>query len=218
MGPLRVWPGGLAMSRTLGDYEVRLKSSTVVLAGLRLALVLAGISRCPVWLSQAFLWHARAYWGVISCFRPDAGISDVAAHLDSLSSMGLASCALFNAIQDRITSARSLHTQRCQTWLSSQYASMLLAAARQHHSDLPSVTTVCLQAGSVVLSEPEVRQVTLPFTGGRLIIASDGLWDAVHPKTAAHHVRGMPASKATSELVRQCSVVLHLACSPRLQH
>eukprot|EP00891_Asterochloris_glomerata_P001693 jgi/Astpho2/1693/gw1.00032.145.1_t len=53
---------------------------------------------------------------------------------------------------------------------------------------------------NVVLSEPEVRQVTLPFTGGRLIIASDGLWDAVHPKTAAHHVRGMPASKATSEL------------------
>ena len=23
VGPLRVWPGGLAMSRTLGDYEVR---------------------------------------------------------------------------------------------------------------------------------------------------------------------------------------------------
>ncbi len=23
VGPLRVWPGGLAMSRTLGDFEVR---------------------------------------------------------------------------------------------------------------------------------------------------------------------------------------------------
>ena len=23
VGPLRVWPGGLAMSRTLGDWEVR---------------------------------------------------------------------------------------------------------------------------------------------------------------------------------------------------
>ena len=23
VGPLRVWPGGLAMSRTLGDYEAR---------------------------------------------------------------------------------------------------------------------------------------------------------------------------------------------------
>ena len=75
------------------------------------------------------------------------------------------------------------------------------------------MTTDRLQAGSVVLSEPEVRQVTLPSTGGRLIIASDGLWDAVHPKTAAHHVRGMPASKATSELVRQCSPGFHLACT-----
>ena len=68
-----------------------------------------------------------------------------------------------------------------------------------------------------MLSEPEVRQVTLPSTGGRLIIASDGLWDAVHPKTAAHHVRGMPASKATSELVRHCSAVLHLACTEQQQ-
>jgi hypothetical protein len=24
VGPLRVWPGGLAMSRTLGDFEVRM--------------------------------------------------------------------------------------------------------------------------------------------------------------------------------------------------
>ena len=57
------------------------------------------------------------------------------------------------------------------------------------------------QAGKVVLAEPEVRQVTLPQTGGRLIIASDGLWDAVQPKTAAHHVRNLAASKAATELV-----------------
>ena len=94
---------------------------------------------------------------------------------------------------------------------------MLLAVARQQHPDLPAVVIVCLQAGSVVLSEPEVRQVTLPSTGGRLIIASDGLWDAVHPKTAAHHVRGMPASKATSELVRQCKPATHLACTQQDQ-
>lgn len=50
------------------------------------------------------------------------------------------------------------------------------------------------------MSEPEVRQVTLPASGGRVIIASDGLWDAVAPKTAAHHVRGMPATKASREL------------------
>ena len=51
-----------------------------------------------------------------------------------------------------------------------------------------------------MLCEPEVRQVTLPASGGRVIIASDGLWDAVAPKTAAHHVRGMPATKASREL------------------
>ena len=59
-----------------------------------------------------------------------------------------------------------------------------------------------LQAGSVVLCEPEVRRVALPNKGARLIIASDGLWDAVNPKTAAHHIRGMQASKAATELVR----------------
>lgn len=57
-----------------------------------------------------------------------------------------------------------------------------------------------VQAGDVVLSTPEVRQVTLPVTGGRVIIASDGLWDAVAAKTAAHHIRGIPASKAAREL------------------
>ena len=51
-----------------------------------------------------------------------------------------------------------------------------------------------------MLTQPEVRQVTLPSTGGRIIIASDGLWDSVTPKTAAHHIRGLPASKAAREL------------------
>ncbi|KAL0045273.1 hypothetical protein WJX82_002436 [Trebouxia sp. C0006] len=57
-------------------------------------------------------------------------------------------------------------------------------------------------AGDVVLPEPEVRRVALPSKGARLIIASDGLWDAVNPKTAAHHVRGMQAGKAAGELVQ----------------
>ena len=50
-------------------------------------------------------------------------------------------------------------------------------------------------------SEPEVRQVTLPLNGARIVIASDGLWDAVNPKTAMHHIRSMPASKAATDLV-----------------
>lgn len=64
------------------------------------------------------------------------------------------------------------------------------------------------QAGDVVTAEPEVRQVTLPLGGGRLVLASDGLWDAVSPKTALHHVRGHPASKAAMELVRSPLVPL----------
>lgn len=32
---------------------------------------------------------------------------------------------------------------------------------------------------------PQVCQVTLPATGARLLIGSDGLWDAVHPKVRA---------------------------------
>eukprot|EP00884_Botryococcus_braunii_P009673 jgi/Botrbrau1/18707/Bobra.0386s0033.1 len=58
-------------------------------------------------------------------------------------------------------------------------------------------------AGPVVLADPEVRQVTIPAKGARLIIASDGLWDAVHYKTACHHVRGQTATKAAHALVQQ---------------
>lgn len=59
-----------------------------------------------------------------------------------------------------------------------------------------------MQAGPVVLADPEVRQVTIPFRGARVVIASDGLWDAVHYKTACHHVRSMTATKAAHALVR----------------
>ena len=52
-----------------------------------------------------------------------------------------------------------------------------------------------------MLPEPEVRRIALPSKGARLIIASDGLWDAMNPKTAVHHVRGMAAGKAAGELV-----------------
>lgn len=56
-----------------------------------------------------------------------------------------------------------------------------------------------------MLPEPEVRRIALPSKGARLIIASDGLWDAMNPKTAVHHVRGMTAGKAAGELVRASS-------------
>ena len=58
-----------------------------------------------------------------------------------------------------------------------------------------------MQAGEPVMASPEVRAVALPHTGARLVMASDGLWDAVQAKTALHHVRSMVANKAAHELV-----------------
>lgn len=46
-------------------------------------------------------------------------------------------------------------------------------------------------------------QVTIPLTGARLIIGSDGLWDALPAKQAAHAVRSLPAGQAASQLVYQ---------------
>ena len=43
--------------------------------------------------------------------------------------------------------------------------------------------------------------MTIPSTGGRLLIGSDGLWDAIHPKTAAHHCRSMTAAEAAHKLL-----------------
>jgi serine/threonine protein phosphatase PrpC len=40
-----------------------------------------------------------------------------------------------------------------------------------------------------VIAVPEVRHVTLPTNGGRIIIASDGVWDHMQPKSMIHQVR-----------------------------
>ena len=65
-----------------------------------------------------------------------------------------------------------------------------------------------------MLPEPAVRRVALPNKGARLIIASDGLWDAMNPRTAVHHVRGMQAGKAAGELVLSCCPMLHCPAVP----
>lgn len=44
--------------------------------------------------------------------------------------------------------------------------------------------------------------MTLPPHGARLVIASDGLWDAVSHKNALHNVRGVPTEKAAARLVQ----------------
>lgn len=73
-----------------------------------------------------------------------------------------------------------------------------------------------MQAGEAVLAEPEVRHVTLPESGGRIVIASDGLWDAVSAKSALHHVRGMPPNKAARDLVSVSHQESSTLCSPYL--
>lgn len=47
-----------------------------------------------------------------------------------------------------------------------------------------------LEGGDAVTAEPEVRQISIPSTGARLILASDGLWDHMNSKTLVHQVRG----------------------------
>lgn len=75
------------------------------------------------------------------------------------------------------------------------------------------------EAGEIVLGEPEVRQVSIPTTGARLILASDGLWDAVSPKTVIHQVSaGCTGHLTTSGDTSPCSAASAVyTCSLRHQ-
>ena len=55
-------------------------------------------------------------------------------------------------------------------------------------------------AGERVLAEPEVSQILLDNRGARIILASDGLWDVLTGKNAAHRVRTVACSKAAARL------------------
>ncbi|KAL5070527.1 hypothetical protein RYX36_021414, partial [Vicia faba] len=50
---------------------------------------------------------------------------------------------------------------------------------------------------------PYVKQVKLSKAGGRLIIASDGIWDAVSSEMAAKSCRGLPAELAAMQVVKE---------------
>ena len=67
-----------------------------------------------------------------------------------------------------------------------------------------------VDAGMLCVADADVVQVTVPKDGARLIIGSDGLWDAVHPKTAAHHTREMTASEASHKLLSMAIKKDHL--------
>mmetsp|Transcript_4588 Transcript_4588/g.29071 ORF Transcript_4588/g.29071 Transcript_4588/m.29071 type:complete len:612 (-) Transcript_4588:1238-3073(-) len=57
-------------------------------------------------------------------------------------------------------------------------------------------------AGKSVIPTPEVRQITIPKTGCRMIVASDGLWDAMSLKAAANAARGSVPTTAAGLLVK----------------
>ncbi|XP_075495827.1 putative protein phosphatase 2C 12 [Primulina tabacum] len=60
-----------------------------------------------------------------------------------------------------------------------------------------------MDVGEFIVPVPYVKQVKLSTTGGRLIISSDGVWDALSAETAFECCRGMPPDAAASEIVKE---------------
>ncbi|XP_068662370.1 probable protein phosphatase 2C 33 [Aristolochia californica] len=59
-----------------------------------------------------------------------------------------------------------------------------------------------MDVGEFIVPIPHVKQVKLSNAGGRLIIASDGIWDALSSETAAQSCRGLPAELAAKLVVK----------------
>ncbi|XP_031130765.1 probable protein phosphatase 2C 5 [Ipomoea triloba] len=57
--------------------------------------------------------------------------------------------------------------------------------------------------GEFIVPIPHVKQVKLSNAGGRLIIASDGIWDALSSDLAAQSCRGLPAELAARLVVKE---------------
>ncbi|KAJ9185966.1 hypothetical protein P3X46_005533 [Hevea brasiliensis] len=57
--------------------------------------------------------------------------------------------------------------------------------------------------GEFIVPIPHVKQVKLSSAGGRLIIASDGIWDALSSDMAAKSCRGLPAELAAKLVVKE---------------
>lgn len=57
--------------------------------------------------------------------------------------------------------------------------------------------------GEFIVPIPHVKQVKLSNSGGRLIIASDGIWDALASDMAAQCCRGLPAELAAKLVVKE---------------
>ncbi|KAG0483494.1 hypothetical protein HPP92_011578 [Vanilla planifolia] len=57
--------------------------------------------------------------------------------------------------------------------------------------------------GEFIVPIPHVKQVKLSKSGGRLIIASDGIWDALSSEMAAKCCRGLPTELAAKLVVKE---------------
>jgi serine/threonine protein phosphatase PrpC len=56
-----------------------------------------------------------------------------------------------------------------------------------------------------VIAVPEIRHVTLPTTGGRLVIASDGVWDHMQPKSMIHQASAAAAASDAADAAAKAS-------------
>jgi serine/threonine protein phosphatase PrpC len=56
--------------------------------------------------------------------------------------------------------------------------------------------------GQFIVPVPLVKQVKLSTAGGRLIIASDGVWDVLSPEVAFNCSRELPPEHAAEQIVK----------------
>ncbi|XP_072971311.1 probable protein phosphatase 2C 12 isoform X1 [Typha angustifolia] len=60
-----------------------------------------------------------------------------------------------------------------------------------------------LDVGQYIVPIPHVKQVKLSNAGGRLVISSDGVWDALTSDKAVSSCRGLPAEVAADRIVKE---------------
>jgi serine/threonine protein phosphatase PrpC len=60
-----------------------------------------------------------------------------------------------------------------------------------------------MDVGEFIVPIPHVKQVKLSNAGGRLVIASDGIWDALPSEMAAKACFGLPAELAAKQVVKE---------------
>ncbi|XP_073014471.1 probable protein phosphatase 2C 12 [Typha latifolia] len=60
-----------------------------------------------------------------------------------------------------------------------------------------------MDVGEFIVPIPHVKQVKLSNAGGRIIISSDGVWDALTSEMAVNCSRGLPADVAASQIVKE---------------